>query len=235
MDTDDRYPPPPFDEPIPHRFVYAGWSVDPPRLPRVGRSTRRQEVLDRLGELAAECEQDPSIAGVAVYETRLIAPIPGAPRLDVLVLGRATDDAAAARLADAVRAHDPQLLMRARNTRHFGDTDGPGTGTFLFNQFTAPDATTAVPVWELAGGWFVREMGVDNSTLLQPDPEVTQEAPYPLVNYVQTPCGPGGFLRRMLTRPSFHTYVRRQLREHDMEGYPLLARQVRAPHAAAIR
>lgn len=226
----DRYPAPTFREPITDRFVYAGWSVDPPRLPRVGHSARRREAIERIETLAAECERDPDVSGVAVYETRLIAPVPGTPRLDVLVLARATTSAAAARLADAVRAHEPDLLMQARNTRRIGDADAPGTGTYLFNHFSATDPATAVPAWERAGAWFVAKMGVDNSTLLQP--ENGSDDPYPLVNYVQAPCEPGAFLRRQLTRPSFHTHVRRLLRENGMVSYPLLARRVRAPHAA---
>lgn len=227
----DRYPPPMFEEPIPDHFIYAGWSVDPPRLPRVRLSTARQEFITSLAARAVQWEQDPQIAGLRIYQTRLIAPVPGTPRLDVLLLGRARTAAAARVLADAVRAQQPQLLMHARNTHRFGDTDGPGTGTFLFNHFTAPDPATAVPAWERAAAWFVHEMDVDNTRLLQPDPEVAQAAPYPLVNYVQAPCGPAAFLRRQLTRPSFHTYVRRLLHEHQMTSLPLLAHQVRAPHA----
>ncbi len=230
----DRYPAPSFREPSTDRFVYAGWSVDPPRVPRVGRSSRRREAIDRIATLATDSERDPEVVGVAVYETRLIAPVPGTPRLDVLLLARATTGAAATRVVDAVRAHEPDLLMRARNTRRIGDTDAPGTGTFLFNHFSATDPATAVPAWEQAGAWFVAKMGVDNSTLLQPDDDAddADDDSYPLVNYVQAPCGPGAFLRRQLTRPSFHTHVRRLLREYGMVSFPLLARQVRAPHAA---
>lgn len=227
----DRYPAPTFRAPVTDRFVYAGWSVDPPRVPRVGHSARRREAIDRIAALATECERDAEVVGVAVHETRLIAPVPGTPRLDVLVLARATTSAAAARLADAVRAHEPDLLMRARNTRRIGDTDAPGTGTFLFNHFSATDPAIAVPAWEQAGAWFVAKMGVDNSTLLQPEDDADDD-PYPLVNYVQAPCEPGAFLRRQLTRPSFHTYVRRLLRENGMVSFPLLTRQVRAPHEA---
>lgn len=78
-------------------------------------------------------------------------------------------------------------------------------------------------MWEQAGGWFVAEISVHNSALLQPDDGGTE--PYALVNYVQAPCSLGAFLRRMLTRPSFHTYVRRLLSENGMVSFPLLARR----------
>jgi hypothetical protein len=61
---------------------------------------------------------------------------------------------------------------------------------------------------------------VDNSTLLQP----TGEGPYALVNYVRLPHGTTRFLLAQLSRPSFHTYVRRRLRDHGMVALPVLCK-----------
>jgi hypothetical protein len=61
---------------------------------------------------------------------------------------------------------------------------------------------------------------VDNSTLLQP----TSEGPYALVNYVRLPHGATRFLLTQLCRPSFHTYVRRRLRDDGMVALTILCK-----------
>ena len=82
------------------------------------------------------------------------------------------------------------------------------------------DPVGAVRVWEELAGWYTAKAGVDNSTLLQP----TSEAPYALVNYVRLPHGATRFLLAQLSRPSFHTFVRRRLRDHGMFALPVLCK-----------
>ncbi|MGH3501091.1 MAG: hypothetical protein ACRDQA_09400, partial [Nocardioidaceae bacterium] len=98
------------------------------------------------------------------------------------------------------------------------------SGTFLFNHFTAQDPIRALEAFDQVAGWFPDELGVDNTTLLQPTDQAA--SPYVFVNYVRVPHGARRFLLAMLTRPSFHTHVRRVLREHDLAALPLLASPV---------
>jgi hypothetical protein len=101
-----------------------------------------------------------------------------------------------------------------------GDTERTRSASFLFNHFTADDTAVAVRVWEELAGWYTAKVGVDNSTLLQP----TSQAPYALVNYVRLPNGAARFLLAQLCRPSFHTYVRRRLRDDGMVALPILCK-----------
>jgi hypothetical protein len=111
----------------------------------------------------------------------------------------------AGRLGDADRLTGRQLGQHA---------------TVLFNHFTADDPVAAVRVWEELAGWYIAKTGVDNSTLLQP----TSEGPYAVVNYVRLPHGATRFLLAQLSRPSFHTYVRRTLRDNGMAALPILSK-----------
>jgi hypothetical protein len=161
------------------------------------------------------------VADATVFEAVLIPPLEGIPQLDVLLLLRATtpEVLAQVRSRSGWQQAGADSVITARNTRRIGDTQRTRSATFLFNHFTAEDAA-AVRVWEELAGWYTAKAGVDNSTLLQP----TGESPYALVNYVRLPHGATRFLLAQLSRPSFHTYVRRRLRDHGMVALPVLCR-----------
>jgi hypothetical protein len=221
--TTTAYPPPPFSEPIPGEYLYAGWSVDPPRhTPIVGGSGRRDRVLDQCRTLVRDATSIDGVADATLLEAVLIPPLKGIPRFDITLLVRA----ATSEVLAQVRALRPwqqanaDFVMSARNIRRIGDTAPTRSASFLFNHFTADDAAGAVRVWEELAGWYTAKVGVDNSTLLQP----TSQAPYALVNYVRLPHGATRFLLAQLCRPSFHTYVRRRLRDNGMAALPILGK-----------
>jgi hypothetical protein len=221
--TAARYPPPPFTEPLHGEYLYAGWSVDPPRrAPIVRPSARRDRVLDRCRALANDAKSIDGVADATVFQAVLIPPLEGLPRFDVAVLLRATTPEALAQVRSLRpwQQANADFVMTARNTRRIGDTERTRSATFLFNHFTADDAAGAVRGWEELAGWYTAKAGVDNSTLLQP----TSEGPYALVNYVRLPHGATRFLLAQLCRPSFHTYVRRTLRDNGMVALPVLCR-----------
>ena len=221
--TTARYPPPPFPEPLQGEYLYAGWTVDPPRHgPIVGRSARRDRVLDQCRALVREVRTLDGVVDATVFEAVLIPPLEAVPRFDITLLLRATNPEVLAQVRGSRpwRRVNADFVMTARNTRRIGDTDRTRSASFLFNHFTADDPAAAVTVWEALAGWYTAKTGVDNSTLLQP----TGEGPYTLVNYVRLPHGPTRFLLAQLTRPSFHTFVRRTLRDNGMAALPVLCR-----------
>lgn len=222
-DNSPTYDRPSFEEPITDHFLYAGWCVDPPaRLPIVGRSEQRERMIERCRAHATATGRHEGVVSAIVYETEMIPPLPGIPRYDVLMLIRAHTPDRLAQAETDLRALEPDFVMPARNTRRIGDTDSTQAATFLFNHFTAQNPSMALEGFDQVAGWFPDKLGVDNTTLLQP---VEQTAsPYVFVNYVRVPHGARGFLLAMLTRPSFHTHVRRTLRKHDMTALPLLAK-----------
>jgi hypothetical protein len=221
--TTARYPPPPFSEPMPGEYLYAGWSVDPPRhAPVVRRSARRDRVLDRCRALARDATSIDGVADATVFQAVLILPLKGLPRFDVTLLLRATtpEVLAQVRALRGWQQANADFVTTARNSRRIGDTERTRSASFLFNHFTADDPAAAVRVWEELAGWYTAKVGVDNSTLLQP----TSQAPYALVNYVRLPHGATRFLLAQLSRPSFHTYVRRRLRDNGMVALPILCK-----------
>jgi hypothetical protein len=221
--TTARYPPPLFSEPLHGEYLYAGWSVDPPtRAPIVRGSARRDRVLDQCRALVREAKTVDGVAGATVFEAVVIPPLRDVPRFDVIVLLRATTPEVLAQVRDSRpwQQADADFVMTARNLRRFGDTERTRSATFLFNHFTADDPAGAVKVWEELAGWYTAKTGVDNSTLLEP----TGQGPYALVNYVRLPHGAARFLLAQVRRPSFHTYVRRRLRDNGMVALPVLCR-----------
>jgi hypothetical protein len=221
--TTTRYPPPSFSEPLPGEYLYAGWTVDPPRHgPIVRRSARRDRVLDRCRALAHDAKTLDGVADATVFRAVLIPPLKGIPRFDVTLLLRATTPEVLAQVRSLRpwQQANADFVMTARNTRRIGDTQRTRSASFLFNHFSADDPAGSVRVWEELAGWYTAKVGVDNSTLLQP----TSQAPYALVNYVRLPHGATRFLLAQLSRPSFHTYVRRTLRDNGMVALPILCK-----------
>ena len=215
-----------FDEPSVDRFLYAGWAVDPPmRLPFVRRSDERARMIARCCEYAGRAEMRTGTISATVLETEVMPPLPGAPRYDVLMLLRVHPQQELAREAAEIRDLAPDFMMTAWNSRRIGDTDRIHDATFLFNHFVAQRSDAAMAGFEQVAGWFPDKLGVDNTTLLQPEDQET--APYAFVNYVRLPSGARRFLLGMLIRPSFHTHVRRVLRAHHMQALPLLAKPIR--------
>lgn len=222
-------PRPQFTEPVPGPWLYLGLDVDPRTIgPRVRPSAERARVIARchalLADVGAGDEGGPAQA--TVLETVLIPPISGVPRLDVVVLARAgtapVDGAPLAAVRAAFEAEGLPVVqaMTAHNVRRFGDTERTRDAVFLLNHFTAADADAAQAAWEDISGWYTAVLGVDNSTLLRPEPA----APYALVNYVRLPGAPVPFLLRQLLSPSYYPQVRARLRAHGMAFLPLLLR-----------
>lgn len=196
----------------------------PAKLPFVGRSDRRGRVIERCRSYTATTERQEGVVTATVYETQVIPPLPGIPRYDILMLIRARTPERLAEIRADLQELEPDFVMTAQNTRRIGDTGRNPAETFLFNHFTAAVPEVALEGFDQVAGWFPDKLGVDNATLLQPVDQAT--SPYVFVNYVRVPNGARRFLLAMLTRPSFHTHVRRILRERDMTALPLLATPV---------
>ena len=59
-------------------------------------------------------------------------------------------------------------IMFAANVRKINDVDHKKKGVFLFNYFSAKNTEQNLKVWEYTAGWFQKETGLNNSTLLLP-------------------------------------------------------------------
>ena len=63
------------------------------------------------------------------------------------------------------------LTVTASNTRRIAAVDHTRQGCFLLNYFYADSLETNLKIWEYTAGWFQKESGLNNSTLLFPDDE----------------------------------------------------------------
>jgi hypothetical protein len=203
-----EHPKAPFTEPAPYGYLYLGLRVDPPRrIPLVRKSNRRAATIEECKRLTGQLNALTEVVAVTVYEAVLFPPARTNPRFDVLVLIRTTapETIETVQSAEPYQFLKPDLAMPARNLRRLGDIDR-GTGTFLFNHFTAADPERALRTWDDIAGWFTHEAGVDDSALLGP----VGESPYVFVNHVRLPCAPPRFFLRLL-KPSFRESVSRRL------------------------
>ncbi|HEV3008270.1 MAG TPA: hypothetical protein VGX52_04485 [Burkholderiales bacterium] len=72
-------------------------------------------------------------------------------------------------------------VVAASNARRIGAVDHRRGGVFLFNYFYADSLAQNLAVWEYTAGWFQKETGLDNSTVLAPtQPDLSQ---YTLINH----------------------------------------------------
>lgn len=72
-------------------------------------------------------------------------------------------------------------ILSASNIRRIDNVNHKKQGVFLFNYFAARNPRQNLEVWEYTAGWFEKETGLNNSTLLVPsDPENTT---YSIINH----------------------------------------------------
>lgn len=227
-------------DPSPHGYVLLAADTGTWRLPLALPSRRRQALVERLRITARLLRRDDRVLRADVFAA-LVRP-PGGPgrgraggrhaRYDVVMLVETTSPADAAQLADGsavavltrlLRSHGHGVLSFAgSNARRIAPVDHERPGVFLFNYFSAPDVATNLAVWEHTAGWFERETGLDNSTVLEPLTDV----PYAVVNHCRWDHA-RDVLPSLVLKPSFRRFVLRAFADRHVVPAPLLYRQVR--------
>ena len=239
VDSRPEFAPPAFLPPPASGFLHVAAAVAPPTGPPfVRRNARRAALLRRLATLGAELSAHPAVRAVTVYRAVLVPPV--APearrpahhpaRYDVVTLvetssqddlAEVAETDAARQLVDEVVAAAPDVhVMRARCLRSLGEVERSRTGLYLFNYFSGDDPARVAELWEHLAGWYVRETGLDNSTLLAP----LGAGDYPIVNHARWDKSLLRLAAEQFSRPSFHTYVRGNLRANDVIAMPVLYR-----------
>jgi hypothetical protein len=234
-----RYRPATLVEPPGLGYLLLSADVEPPRGPRPfpGRSATRTGLLSRLMSAAADLARLDAVERATVYRTVLAPPPSGYARkverparydVHVLVETGSPDE------ITAVEATEPytQLrkefdtdasrvdVMRARCVKCIADVDKSRPGLFLFNYFVAEDADVALKLWDHLTGWFMTETGIDNSTVLQP----TGDSQYAFVNHARWDYGVPRLWLRMFTKPSFWSFVQKNMNENRTGSMPTLCR-----------
>jgi hypothetical protein len=239
LNQSPRYGPARLVDPPRRGYLYLAAAVAPPTGPPFPRANeKRTALLDRLKALAGEVEGHETVEKATVYRAIVVPPATGyarqarfhQARYDVAVLVETTSvdgldqleqtdsyrSLASAITTSAADTH----VMRASCVKSTGDVDKTSPGLFLFNHFVAEDHAVALELWDHLAGWYARETGLDNSTLLQP----IGDADYAFVNHARWDVGVPRFLLQQLARPSFRSYVQSNLLVNRTGAMPLLYR-----------
>jgi len=222
-------------------YLLIGASIAPPvGPPFVRRHPTRQRVLDELPARLAEARGIDAVERATAYRAVLMPPArPPSwrptlepPRYDVACLVETTSpnalDSVAA--APAVAAIDDllrtpasaTLVMRATCIRALADVDKRPDGIYLFNFWAAEDARVALEVWDHLAPWFQARTGLQNSTVLQP----TGDDAFALVNHARWDRSLVRIAADQFLRPSFYTFVRRNLATNHISVYPTLYHRI---------
>ena len=219
----DKFPPAKLVDPPTRGYIHLGAVVEPPsgRAPFARTSERKTQLLERLKTFAQDLADQDEVDKVTVYDAILMPPPAGYARrhgvhharYDVValietvspeVIGQVQETEPYRVLHDALVAAATDVhVMAARCTRSLGDVDKSRPGLFLFNYFVAEDADLALSVWEHVSGWFTKQSGLDNSTLLQP----IDKSDYVFVNHARWDYGLPRLMLQQLAKPSFRSYV----------------------------
>ncbi|MGA5817819.1 hypothetical protein ACPC54_08175 [Kitasatospora sp. NPDC094028] len=237
-----KYPRARLAEPPPYGYLHLAAAVAPPSGPPFVRTDAvRSALLDRLKPLAVALQSEPAVRRATVYRA-LLAPPPGGyarqerfhrARFDVAVLvetdtpedlGPVTGGEPYQALASALTAAASDThVLRARCSRALMDVDKSRPGLFLFNHFVAEDRDIALELWEHLAGWYVRETGLRESTLLEPLDGADSD--YVFVNHARWDTTPMRLLLRQVSKPSFRSYVQANLLANRVGAMPVLYRR----------
>jgi hypothetical protein len=241
VNPDPRYTKVRLIEPSSLGYIHIAAEVSPPRslLPRGRR--RKAGLLAGLRELGRQLEQFDAVVRVTVFDAVAIAPPslharrrPSAQvaRFDVVVLVEAASlDAAREiqhrpeyrRVIEWLDAESADLHVAvACNAKRIDDVDKSTEGLFLFDYFVADDAVVALELWDYLAGWYWRETGLNNSTLLVPAAE--ERSYYVAINHARWDFGLLRLLLRQLPKRSFCTYVLANLDANRVGAMPILYR-----------
>jgi hypothetical protein len=110
-------------------------------------------------------------------------------------------------------------VVTAANVKRIGAVDHRRGGVFLFNYFYADSLEQNLAVWEYTAGWFQKETGLDNSTVLAPtDPDLSQ---YTLINHCRWDRL-SDILPSLVFKRSFRDFVLAHFDANDTAPMPIL-------------
>jgi hypothetical protein len=233
----EKFPRATLIEPPSAGYIHLAAAVEPPgRAPFTRTSEDKTRTLQQLKALAADLGNRDDVDRATVYDAVVVPPAAGYARrhgvhharYDVVVLietttpetiGPVQESEQYRVLHDALLAASTDLhVMGARCTKSLGDVDKSRPGLFLFNYFVAEDTEIALELWEHLAGWYTKQTGLDNSTLLQP----IDKSDYVFVNHARWDYGVPRLLLHQLTKPSFRSYVLTNLLVNRTGAMPLL-------------
>ena len=204
--------------------------------------TKRRLIEDCTGWCASIAEQ-PGVLEAVTFQAVFVPPI-GEPgflrrrreqfhraRFDLVVLVETDTVERAERLFTSgnfrvLEAHVRDeaahvYVVTASNAKRIGSVDHRRGGVFLFNYFYADSLAQNLAVWEYTAGWFQKETGLDNSTVLAPtQPDLSQ---YTLINHCRWDRL-SDVLPALVFKRSFRDFVLAHFDANDTAPMPILYR-----------
>lgn len=241
VNNDARFPRVKLVEPASSGYLHLAAEVNrrPPFLPN---SRKKRELIAKCKRWCRQLEADPSLVSAVMFDALVIPPGKGEfiekrpgeahiARFDLAVLVETTSPEA----ADALRASPLYAEMErairgaatfihvvtATNAKKIGPVDHSKGGVFLFNYFFADDTAQNLAVWEYTAGWFQRETGLDNSTVLLP--RNGERSEYNIMNHCRWDRL-RDVMPSLIFKRSFRTYVLANFAANRVAAMPILYR-----------
>jgi hypothetical protein len=209
--------------------------------PFLWASRTKRLLIEDCARWCARIAQQPGVLDAVTFQAILLPPI-GEPgflrrrreqfhraRFDLVVLietdtvARAEElfaDGAFRTLEAHVRDEAGHVyVVTASNAKRIGAVDHRRGGVFLFNYFYADSLAQNLAVWEYTAGWFQKETGLDNSTVLAPtQPDLSQ---YTLINHCRWDRL-SDVLPSLVFKRSFRDFVLAHFDANDTAPMPIL-------------
>ncbi|MGH8473153.1 MAG: hypothetical protein ACREVJ_12010, partial [Gammaproteobacteria bacterium] len=241
VNENERFPKvPALMEPTTSGYILDAAMVDrrPPFLPN---SRKKRELISLLKRRCQELEGDPNVVSAVVFEAVIIPPGRGEfikqrrkariARFDLAILIETESPEAIDAVKESPiyagmeraieRASADAYSIAATNVRRMAPVDHRRQGVFLFNYFFADDTAQNLAIWEYTAGWFQKETGLDNSTVLLPrDGERTD---YRIINHCRWDRL-RDVLPSLLFKRSFRNYVLANFEANKVAAMPILYR-----------
>jgi len=220
-------------------YVLLAAEVDP--HPLLWPSRIKRHLIAECARWCADVAEEPGVLEAVTFKAILFPPI-GEPgflrrrrdqfhraRFDLVLLVETNTVARAEQLFESASFRMLEAHMRseaahvyvvaASNARRIGAVDHGREGVFLFNYFYADSLAQNLAVWEYTAGWFQKETGLDNSTVLTPiEPDLSQ---YTLINHCRWESV-AQVLPALVFKRSFRNFVLAHFDANDTAPMPIL-------------
>jgi hypothetical protein len=253
INPDPRYGRVTLIEPTTLGYILLAAEIQPRPVPFVPNSRNKTALLARLKEIAQQLEQRDLVEKITVFDAIAFAPTSTyvrervdashIARFDVVVLietrsPSATHDVQAMpayqALVDTLSSKAKRVhIVAARNAKRIGDVDKTRKGTFLFNFLVGDDPNVVLNLWDYLAGWYARETGLDNSTVLVP--LEGERSDYVAINNARWDGSLLDVLRQQITKPSFRTFMLANLESNHVGAMPIIYRLVDQGERAGTR
>ena len=221
-------------------YVFLAAEIDP-HPPFLWASRTKRALLADVAGWCGRIAREPGVREAVTFRAILVPPIGEAgflrrranqfhrARFDLALLVEtdSVEHAEALRTSAQFRVLEAHVredaghvyVATARNVKRIGAVDHGRDGVFLFNYFYADSPAQNLAVWEYTAGWFQRETGLDNSTVLMPTQADLSE--YTLINHCRWDALMD-VLPSLVFKRSFRDFVLAHFDANDTAPMPIL-------------